>query len=137
MASLDGHLTGQWKNTTFNTAGTMTWDVASDELKRTVTLTVTLTGNALGAAAPAPEHIELTHLATGVVQGQSVAFGTVNGVITPDGRIHFQLTNLPVRSIASVDVAGLVTRGTSIAFAYTVTMTTGSTAKGTATLTRQ
>ena len=137
MASLDGRLTGPWKNTTFNTTGTMTWDVSSDPAKRTVTITITLTGNALGTAAPAPEHIELTHLATGVVQGPSVAFGTVNGVITPDGRIHFQLTNLPVRSIATVDVAGLVTRGTSIAFAYTVTMTTGSTSQGTVTLTRQ
>ena len=137
MASLDGRLSGPWKNTTFNTTGTMTWDVTSDPVKRTVTITVTLTGNVLGAAAPAPEHIELTHLATGVVQGPSLAFGTVNGVITPDGRIHFQLTKLPMPSISSVDIAGLVTRGTSIAFAYAVTMTTGSTSQGTVTLTKQ
>ena len=137
MSSLDGHLTGPWKNTTFNTTGTMTWDVTSDATKRTVTLAVTLTGNVLGAAAPAQERIVLTHLATGVVQGPSAAFGTVNGVITPDGRMHFQLTMLPLTSIKSVDIAGKVTQGTSVAFNYTVTMTSGSTAQGTVTLTKQ
>ncbi|MBV8529575.1 MAG: hypothetical protein JOZ75_14785 [Candidatus Dormibacteraeota bacterium] len=137
MSSLDGHLTGPWTNTTFKTTGTMTWDVTSDAVHRTVTIAIMLTGNVLGAAAPATEHIELTHLATGVVQGPSAAFGTVNGVITPDGRIHFQLTNLPQTSIATVDIAGIVKQGTSIAFGYTVTMTNASTAQGTVTLTKQ
>ena len=137
MASLDGHLTGPWKNTTFNTSGTMTWDVSSDAAKRTVTLAITLAGTVLGASAPSPERIELTHLATGVVQGPSASFGTVNGVITPDGRMHFQLTMLPETSIRSVDIAGKVTQGTSIAFGYTVMMTNGSTAQGSVTLTKQ
>ena len=137
VASLAGHLTGPWKNTTSNTTGTMTWDVTSDATARTVTLTITLTGNVLGAAAPAPERIELTHLATGVVQGPSAAFGTVNGVIIPDGRMHFQLTALKQTSIKSVDIAGKVTQGTSVAFNYTVTMTNGSTAQGSVTLTKQ
>jgi hypothetical protein len=123
MASLDGHLAGPWTNATFKTTGTMTWDVTSDPTKRTVTLTITLTGNVLGGAAPAPERIELTHLATGIVQGPSASFGTVNGVITPDGRMHFQLTNLPETSVKSVDIAGKVTQGTSVEFAYTVTLT--------------
>lgn len=137
MASLDGHLAGTWTNATFKSTGTMSWDVTSDATKRTVTLAITLTGNVLGAAAPPPERIELTHLATGVVQGPSAAFGTVNGVITPDGRMHFQLTNLKETSIKSVDIAGKVTQGTSVAFGYTVTMTNGSTAQGSVTLTRQ
>lgn len=136
MASLDGHLTGPWTNATFKTTGTMTWDVTSDATTRTVTLTITLTGNVLGAAAPAPERIKLTHLATGIVQGPSASFGTVNGIITPDGRMHFQLTNLPQTSIKTVDIAGKVTQGTSVAFGYTVTMTNGSAAQGSVTLTK-
>ena len=137
MASLAGHLTGPWKNTTAGSSGTMTWDVTNDATRRTVTIIITLTGNVLGAAAPAEEHIRLTHLATGQVSGPSVAFGTVDGTIAPDGRIHMTMTKLPQSSIASVDVTGTVTRGTSVSFAYTVTMTNGSTSKGTVTLTKQ
>lgn len=137
MASLTGHLTGQWNNTTAKTTGTMTWDVTSDPTQRTVTLTITLTGNVLGAAAPPPERIQLTHLATGIVQGPSASFGTVNGVITSDGRMHFQLTSLPQTTIKSVDIAGKVTQGSSVEFGYTVTTANGATSQGSVTLTKK
>lgn len=138
VAALQGHLAGRWTNTTFGSTGTITWDVTPNPAMRTVAIVVTLTGRVLGGSAPPPEHDLLTHLAQGVISGRSAAFGSVNGTITPDGRIHMTLTNLPVPSIASVDITGNINGSTTVSLTYTVTFSGGGgTAKGTVTMTKQ
>ncbi|MBV8196344.1 MAG: hypothetical protein JOY80_12560 [Candidatus Dormibacteraeota bacterium] len=135
MAALQGHLAGKWTNTTYSTNGTMAWDVSADSSARTVTIVVTITGNAFGMPAPAPERIELTHLAQGRIGGPSMAFGTVNGTITSTGHLQMTLTQLPVAMITKVDVSGMLT-ATSVTLNYTVTFSGGGTATGTVTMSK-
>jgi len=135
VAQYAGKYTGSWNDTTFGTTGTMTWDIFPDPAKRTVTIDVNVGGKFFGGGGAPPESIVLTHLAQGVVSGNSKAFGVVTGTISPTGSVHMTLTNIPGGSIKSVEVTGTLSGGTTISMQYTVTFTgSSSTAVGTVTL---
>ena len=135
VAALQGTLTGAWTNSTFGTTGSMTWVVTADPTARTVTITVNVTGNAFGMPAPAPEQIELTHLAQGEIMGTSSAFGAVSGTVSASGAVNLTLS-APNSSVTSVAVTGSFA-ASSVSLNYTVNLAGGGSATGTVSLTKQ
>lgn len=137
IAGFAGHFTGSWNNTTFGSTGSMTWDIAADPSNRTVAITVNVGGRFLGGAGGPPETITLTHLSSGVIQGQSTSFGAVSGTITPAGALTITLTSPAGGIVSRVDITGTFSGGNSISLNYTVEFVGGGAkAVGTASLTR-
>ena len=137
LAGYQGHFTGSWNDSTFGTTGSMIWDLSADPSSRTVDITFDVGGHFFGGAGGPPESIKLTHLAQGVIKGNSAAFGGVSGTIAPDGTLTITLTNIPGGVISKVEIVGTFTGGNSISMSYTVDFVAGSgAASGTVKLNR-
>jgi hypothetical protein len=85
--------------------------------------------------APAPEQIELTHLAQGEIMGTSSAFGAVSGTVSASGAVNLTLS-APNSSVTSVAVTGSFA-ASSVSLNYTVNLAGGGSATGTVSLTKQ
>jgi hypothetical protein len=137
VAAYQGHFTGSWNDSTFGTTGSMVWDISADPSARTVDITVDVGGHFFGGSGGPPESIKLTHLAQGVINGNSAAFGDVSGTIAPDGTLTITLTNIPGGVISKVEIMGTFTGGNTISMSYTVDFVAGSgAASGTVKLNR-
>jgi hypothetical protein len=128
LAGYQGHFTGSWNDSTFGTTGSMIWDLTADSAARTVEITVNVGGRFFGGTGAPPESIKLTHLAQGVINGTSAAFGGVSGTITPDGTLTITLTKLPGGLISKVEIMGTFTGNNTISMAYTVSFAAGGAA---------
>ena len=126
VAGYQGHFTGSWNDSTFGTTGSMIWDITADPSARTVDITIDVGGHFFGGSGGPPESINLTHLAQGVINGNSAAFGDVSGTIAPDGTLTITLTNIPGGVISKVEIMGTFTRGNTIFMSYTMDFVAGS-----------
>jgi hypothetical protein len=137
LSAYEGHFAGSWSNETFATTGSMAWDISADESARTVKIVVEVGGNFFGGPGAPAETIVLTHLADGVIQGTSPAFGDISGTLSPDGMLDISLTSVPGGAISKVVITGTLSGGDSISLDYAVTFAAGGAeATGTATLAR-
>jgi hypothetical protein len=137
MAGYQGHYSGSWNDSTFNTTGSMTWDVSADNATRQVTIKVAVGGKFFGGPGAPAETIVLSHLAEGTISGHSASFGEVAGTITPAGVMQVTLTKIGLGVIDHVDITGQFTAAKTITMRYTVYFATGGqTAVGTVTLTK-
>lgn len=137
LSAYEGHFAGSWSNETFATTGSMAWDISADESARTVTIIVDVGGNFFGGPGAPAETIVLTHLADGVIQGTSPAFGDISGTLSPDGMLDISLTSVPGGAISKVVITGTLSGGNAISLDYAVTFAAGGAeATGTATLAR-
>jgi hypothetical protein len=137
LSAYEGHFAGSWSNETFATTGSMAWDISADESARTVTIIVDVGGNFFGGPGAPAETIVLTHLADGVIQGTSPAFGDISGTLSPDGMLDITLSSVPGGAISKVVITGALSGGNAISLDYAVTFAAGGAeATGTATLAR-
>lgn len=115
----------------------MVWDITADSSARTIDITVNVGGHFFGGSGAPPESIKLTHLAQGVIKGNSAAFGDVSGTITPGGALGITLTNIPGGVISKVEITGTFTGNSTISMVYTVSFAAGGgAASGTVKLSR-
>jgi ABC-type phosphate transport system substrate-binding protein len=137
VAGYQGHFTGSWNDSTFNTTGAMTWDISANNQTRQVTIKLNVGGKFFGGPGAAPETILLTHLAQGTISGHSAAFGDISGTISPSGTLQMTLSKIALGAIDHVTVTGHFTGGNSITMQYTVYFAGGGQpATGTVTLKR-
>jgi hypothetical protein len=133
-AALDGKYTGSWKNTTFGTTGPLAIEWKFDKVASTLTATVTVGGNVLGAPAPPaqvwvfkPDGQKLTYT------GKSAVFGDATAAIEggpSSGTFAFKGVNVPGTTASAIDSTG--TLGASeMTGTYTVGLTSGAKATGT------
>ncbi len=128
---------GSWSNSTYGSQGTAGLAVVAGQDATTQQITVTLGGNVLGGAAPAPLTLPVTVVNGGLTFDTTTAtFGHLVGSISADGTVSGSATNLPNASITRVDFTGTAT-GTGLTVSYTVTFASGATASGTATFAKQ
>jgi hypothetical protein len=138
LSAYEGHFAGSWSNETFATTGPMAWDISADESARTVMIVVDVGGNFFGGPGAPAETIVLTHLADGVIQGTSPAFGDISGTLSPDGMLDITLSSIPGGAISKVTITGILSGGNSIALDYAVAFTAGGAeATGTVTLMKE
>lgn len=135
-ASGAGSWSGSWRNTTFGTTGGMTMQLSVDTVAQTMQLVLDVNGGVFGAGDPPSETFTGAYSEAGTTLTRtSSLLGTVTATVTPAGQLTGSATSVPTAGISRVDFAGTVA-ARSIAITYTVTFTGGSTATGTATLTR-
>ncbi|HTX90861.1 MAG TPA: hypothetical protein VMC09_06555 [Anaerolineales bacterium] len=129
-----GTWAGNWKNTTYGTTGKISATITVQP-DGTLTADVTLGGNILGIGSPSPLTFDGTYDATGLSFGGpgEPIFGDLAVTVDYAGKLAMEASNLPVPGIAKVSAAGTMT-ATELKVTYTVTFSTGATAKGTATL---
>jgi hypothetical protein len=113
------------------------WDITADDSARTIAIVVAVGGNFFGGPGAPAETIILTHLADGVIQGTSPAFGEISGTVSTDGMLDITLSGVPGGAISKVDITGAFSGGDTISIDYTVTFAGGgATASGTVSLTK-
>jgi hypothetical protein len=134
-----GTWTGTWVNNTAGQSGSLSLGITVNTTAQTAAIVTTLGGSFFGGAAPPPATF------SGPFNAQSLSinqvdpnYGTVG--ITwgqPDypGRIVGSLTALPNASISRVDFTG-VANGNNIALSFTITLATGATQTGTASVSK-
>lgn len=126
----DATFTGSWTNQTFGSTGGATMAVKVDRAALTLGVTLTLTGNVFGAAAPAPETFTLPISAAGATYtGKSKTFGDVTATLKADGTFSFKGENVPSSRVKGIDGSGTWTTS-AITFTYNVALSDGSAAKG-------
>jgi len=135
MQAFAGHYSGQWNNTTFGTTGTVDSVMTVDAATKTVHVRLTVTGNALGAAAPLPEDLTFT-LVTPAVPFTSQLLGPVTVTLQADGSIVADAPNVPSATVSTFRATVVPSNG-AMNGSYTVGLRSGATAQGTFTLTRQ
>lgn len=126
----DATFAGTWTNQTFGSTGGATMAVKVDRAALTLGVTLTLTGNVFGAAAPAPETFTLPISAAGATNtGRSKTFGDVTATLKADGTFTFKGENVPSNRVKGIDGNGTWTTS-AINFTYNVALSDGSAAKG-------
>ncbi|HEU5287032.1 MAG TPA: hypothetical protein VFV20_01390 [Candidatus Limnocylindria bacterium] len=126
----DATFTGTWTNQTFGSTGGATMAVKVDRAALTLGVTLTLTGNVFGTAAPAPETFTLPINAAGATYtGKSKTFGDVTATLKADGTFTFRGENVPSNRVKGIDGSGTWTTS-GINFTYNVALSDGSAAKG-------
>ena len=131
-----GTYSGNWKNTTFGSAGTVTAVITVDRTALTVTAALTITGNVFGAPAPAPESFtgKLGDLGALGFSGHSPTFGDFT--ITSTGPAFvMKAQNVPNSRIDHFEADGTFA-GSAINCTYRVYLKDGTTADGTCALTK-
>ncbi len=133
---MGGQWSGTWNNTTYGSSGNLAVTIAVNP-DGTASADVTLGGNILGVGSPSPLHITGTYDNNGVTLGGKglPIFGDLNVTIDTNGILKMTASNLPVTAISQVSADGTVS-STEFQFTYTVTFANGSTANGTANLTK-
>jgi len=128
-----GTWSGEWHNTTFQTAGDAELTLSFDLANQHVEASVDLDGNVFGGADPPPEQLVGTITAGGLVlEGTSATLGTYSVTIDGFCAVAGTLTALPNPNIASVEITGHASP-TGIHLSYTVYFTAqggGGTATG-------
>lgn len=137
ISNIEGTYSGTWTNQTFGVSGPVTLQV-TDTSAGVLTVTVTLGGNVFGSAAPPPFSVAANLDSQGnlTISGGSSSFGTVQGSISANGNIQGTVTSIPSSSVSSMSLSGTYSNGT-INLNYTVYFTSGSSATGIATATKQ
>lgn len=126
----DATFTGTWTNQTFGSTGGATMSVKVDRTALTLGVTLTLTGNVFGAAAPAPETFTLPINAAGATYaGKSKTFGDVTATLKADGTFTFKGENVPSNRVKGIDGSGTWTTS-AVNLTYNVALSDGSAAKG-------
>jgi hypothetical protein len=138
VALASGNWNGTWRNTTFGSTGTVTAVVSGDTVAQTARITLDVNGNVFGAGDPAAETFNGTYTPGqgATITQTSARFGNVSLTFTAGGTFTGTCTNVPVAGISRFDFTGSMTTSTAN-LTYTVTFTSGATAVGTATLTKQ
>lgn len=137
-AALAGKWSGTWKNNTFGSTGTITGTVTVDSVAQTVTTNIDVNGSVFGAGDPPAENFSGTYNpSTGATfSGTSSFFGATTFTISSTGQVTGNMTKVPASNISRVDYTGTIS-GTTLSGTYTVTFTSGSTATGTVSMTKQ
>ena len=134
--SLAGDWTGTWTNTTFGSTGDITvGGTASDD--GTGEATIDIGGQVFGLVDPDAQNVSATFdndTLTIEVAGDPV-FGDISITVTADGQMTMEATNIPNPDIDRMTAEGTAT-ATQIDVTYTVHFADGSTAEGTATLSK-
>jgi len=132
-----GNWSGTWRNTTFLSNSTLTAVVTADTVAQTMRVVLDVNGSVFGAGDPPAETFTGTYTpgSGGTITQTSARFGNVSITFNPNGSFTGACTNIPVAGIARFDFTGTMTTSTAN-LSYTVTFTNGTTAVGTATLTK-
>ena len=138
-AGFVGNWSGQWADSTFATSGSTTMTLSVDTIAQTGQLSIDLNGGVYGAGNPPAESVSGSYTTTGggTFTKTSTFYGNISFTISPTGQISGSAVSPPVNtSISRTDFAGTIT-SSSMNLSYTVRFTSGSTAVGTVTLTKQ
>jgi hypothetical protein len=139
-AAFNGHSTGTWNNDTFHTSGSVVTDVTIDPVAQSVSFHVVLGGNVFGAPAPAPQlfvgKIAPTSGGGFAITGTSPFLGPFTITVTPDGKLTVNCPSVPGGRVSTMTATGTVTDPKILKLSYTVTLSGGGSASGTATLTK-
>lgn len=132
-----GTWAGNWTNQSDGTSGTAQLNITMDNETTSAIVVVTLTGNALGSAAPAPFTLFGTYNSSGATfTNQSPVLGRIGFTIDANGRIAGSASGLAQPGISSLRISGSVAGG-QMTIGYLETATSGSGASGIVSLTRQ
>ena len=125
-AAYAGTWKGTWTNTIFGTNGTVTLDVAISGTNASVT--VTLTGNAFGSAAPAPFTVTGTYTTRGFTfdTTSDPFLGNCHERTDPAGGTSADCTSLPAPRIGELKLNGSWRPDGHGQFTYTVTFKDGT-----------
>jgi hypothetical protein len=137
----NGHYAGTWTNQTFGSTGGTELLVSIDPTSGKVNMTLTLTGNVFGGAAPGPlsftGQLPSSPGGTVTLSGGNHLFGPYTGTIKSDGSFALTCPTVPSDRVSTFSVTGTVdTKGKGANLTYQVTLVDGSTAHGIATLTK-
>jgi hypothetical protein len=136
-AAAAGTYSGNWKNTTFGSTGTVTAVMTVDRTALTVTTQITITGNVFGGAPPAPETFsgKIGDFGALGFSGHSPTFGDFT--ITSTGPTFvMKAQNVPTDRIDHFEADGNFAPG-AISGTYKVYFKDGTTADGNFSLTKQ
>ena len=134
-AAFTGKYSGTWTNTTFGSTGPISVQVAVDLASGNLVVSnLTIGGNVFGGAAPPPESLTLTGLATGTVTTHSASLGDISMSISPLGVLTGTCTNIPSPRVSKATFTGTVADPTKLTFTYHADLKDGTGADGTVTM---
>jgi hypothetical protein len=136
-AAAAGTYSGDWKNTTFGSTGTVTAVITVDRASLTVSAALTITGNVFGGAPPPTETFsgKIGGLGALGFSGHSATFGDFT--VTSNGPAFvMKAQNVPGTRVDHFEADGNFGQGT-VSGTYKVFLKDGTTADGTFSLTRQ
>ncbi len=130
-----GTYTGEWRNLTFGSTGSIETEVILDENARTLTLTTDLGGSVFGGNDPDPETFIIDLTAGTELRQTSPLFGDVTVKIDSDGRVVVVGEDTPAPGIARIELTGRVDP-VEMGLEYVIDFEDGGTAEGIVSLAR-